>query len=131
MSKTTILCILDGWGYRKETKYNAITEENNPCWFELIRKYPYSLLNTSGEAVGLPESQMGNSEVGHMNIGSGRIISQDLVRINQEIENKTIEDNPRLQAFAKELKSKAKIHIIGLFSKGGVPFIFESHYSIC
>ena len=84
MSKNQlILCILDGWGYSLNKKHNAIHHAKTPYYDSIISGYPFSLLKTSGVAVGLPHGQMGNSEVGHMTIGAGRIIDQDLVRINK------------------------------------------------
>jgi len=118
--KSVVLCILDGWGNGIEnSKYNAISNANLPCWQHINSNYPKCSLSACGTDVGLPEGQIGNSEVGHMNIGSGRVVMQSLRRINQEIE--TIENNANLQNFINDLKSKNGIcHIMGLISDGGV-----------
>ncbi|WP_353280944.1 2,3-bisphosphoglycerate-independent phosphoglycerate mutase [Wolbachia endosymbiont (group B) of Cyclophora punctaria] len=118
--KSVVLCILDGWGNGIENnKYNAISNANLPCWQYISSNYPKCSLSACGTDVGLPDGQIGNSEVGHMNIGSGRVVMQSLQRINQEIE--TIENNANLQNFINDLKSKNGIcHIMGLISDGGV-----------
>ncbi|WP_410543150.1 2,3-bisphosphoglycerate-independent phosphoglycerate mutase [Wolbachia endosymbiont of Tetranychus urticae] len=118
--KSVVLCILDGWGNGIEnSKYNAISNANLPCWQHINSNYPKCSLSACGTDVGLPEDQIGNSEVGHMNIGSGRVVMQSLQRINQAIE--TIENNANLQNFINDLKSKNGIcHIMGLISDGGV-----------
>lgn len=118
--KSVVLCILDGWGNGIEnSKYNAISNSNPPCWQYISSNYPKCSLSACGTDVGLPEGQIGNSEVGHMNIGSGRVVMQSLQRINQAIE--TIENNANLQNFINDLKSKNGIcHIMGLISDGGV-----------
>lgn len=101
--KSVVLCILDGWGNGIEnSKYNAISNANPPCWQYISSHYPKCSLSACGTDVGLPEGQIGNSEVGHMNIGSGRVVMQSLQRINQEIE--TIENNANLQNFINDLK---------------------------
>ncbi|WP_338476805.1 2,3-bisphosphoglycerate-independent phosphoglycerate mutase [Wolbachia endosymbiont (group A) of Nomada hirtipes] len=118
--KSVVLCILDGWGNGIENnKYNAISNANPPCWQYISSNYPKCSLSACGADVGLPGGQIGNSEVGHMNIGSGRVVMQSLQRINQEIG--TIENNVNLQSFINDLKSKNGIcHIMGLISDGGV-----------
>jgi 2,3-bisphosphoglycerate-independent phosphoglycerate mutase len=118
--KSVVLCILDGWGNGIEnSKYNAISNANSPCWQYISSNYPKCSLSACGTDVGLPGGQIGNSEVGHMNIGSGRVVMQSLQRINQEIE--TIENNANLQNFINDLKSKNGIcHLVGLVSNGGV-----------
>lgn len=118
--KSVVLCILDGWGNGIEnSKYNAISNSNPPYWQHISSNYPKCSLSACGTDVGLPEDQIGNSEVGHMNIGSGRVVMQSLQRINQAIE--TIENNANLQNFINDLKSKNGIcHIMGLTSDGGV-----------
>ncbi|MCA7010322.1 2,3-bisphosphoglycerate-independent phosphoglycerate mutase [Wolbachia endosymbiont of Tribolium confusum] len=127
--KSVVLCILDGWGNGIEnSKYNAISNANPPCWQYISSHYPKCSLSACGTDVGLPEGQIGNSEVGHMNIGSGRVVMQSLQRINQEIE--TIENNANLQNFINDLKSKNGIcHIMGLISDGGV-HSHQKHISI-
>lgn len=118
--KSVVLCILDGWGNGIESsKYNAISNASPPCWQYINSNYPKCSLSACGTDVGLPSGQIGNSEVGHMNIGSGRVVMQSLQRINQEIG--TIENNVNLQSFINDLKSKNGIcHIMGLVSDGGV-----------
>ncbi|PRD36077.1 UNVERIFIED_CONTAM: 2-3-bisphosphoglycerate-independent phosphoglycerate mutase [Trichonephila clavipes] len=118
--KSVVLCILDGWGNGIENnKYNAISNANPPCWQYISSNYPKCNLSACGADVGLPSGQIGNSEVGHMNIGSGRVVMQSLQRINQEIG--TIENNVNLQSFISNLKSKNGVcHIMGLVSDGGV-----------
>ncbi|WP_395461766.1 2,3-bisphosphoglycerate-independent phosphoglycerate mutase [Wolbachia endosymbiont (group A) of Therophilus tumidulus] len=118
--KSVVLCILDGWGNGIENnKYNAISNANPPCWQYISSNYPKCSLSACGADVGLPGGQIGNSEVGHMNIGSGRVVMQSLQRINQEIG--TIENNVNLQSFINDLKSKNGIcHLVGLVSDGGV-----------
>ncbi|WP_353271245.1 2,3-bisphosphoglycerate-independent phosphoglycerate mutase [Wolbachia endosymbiont (group A) of Alloplasta piceator] len=118
--KSVVLCILDGWGNGIENnKYNAISNANPLCWQYISSNYPKCSLSACGADVGLPGGQIGNSEVGHMNIGSGRVVMQSLQRINQEIG--TIENNANLQSFISNLKSKNGVcHIMGLVSDGGV-----------
>lgn len=116
MSKKVVFVITDGIGYNKNTEFNAFYHAKKPN-FKNLFKLPHSLIKTSGEAVGLPKAQMGNSEVGHMCIGAGRVIYQNLVKIDKSIEDKSLEKNEILLNFLKEHK---RIHIIGLFSDGGV-----------
>ncbi len=119
--KPVVLCILDGWGHRTEREDNAIALARTPTWDRLLATAPHALVETSGLDVGLPHGQMGNSEVGHMNIGGGRVMSQDLPRIDIAIENKSIEKNPALGTFIAALKkSGGAAHILGLVSTGGV-----------
>ncbi|MGE3479771.1 MAG: 2,3-bisphosphoglycerate-independent phosphoglycerate mutase, partial [Dongiaceae bacterium] len=121
MKKPLLLCILDGWGYRVEKEDNAIALANTPNWNRLIEQYPHSFLTTCGFDVGLPEGQMGNSEVGHMNLGAGRVVMQDLPRIDLAIKDGSLRQNPKLQDFIAKLKaSKGRAHVMGLFSPGGV-----------
>jgi len=96
--KTVVLCILDGWGIGQDQYQlnNAIKLANTPCWDFLLNNFPHTELSTSGKDVGLPEGQMGNSEVGHMTIGSGRVILQDLLRINKAISNNEISQNLKI-----------------------------------
>ncbi|MFV9875576.1 MAG: 2,3-bisphosphoglycerate-independent phosphoglycerate mutase [Rickettsiales endosymbiont of Dermacentor nuttalli] len=120
-SGPVVLCILDGWGIGDNNNANAIAKAKTPVWDHIIEKYPYSKLLTSGVSVGLPDGQMGNSEVGHMTIGSGRIIKQDLQRINDAINQNTLKDNALLQNLIKHLKGNSKTcHLMGLLSDGGV-----------
>ncbi len=113
--------ILDGWGIAANKKVSAIDQAQTPFMDSLYPKYPNSRLEASALAVGLPEGQMGNSEVGHMNIGAGRVVYQDLVRINKAIDEKELDNNPVLnEVFAYALKNNKDIHFIGLVSDGGV-----------
>ncbi len=119
--KPLLLLILDGWGYREDDRYNAIAKAPTTCWDELMANYPHTLLKASGLAVGLPEGQMGNSEVGHLTIGGGRVIYQDLTRINKAIEDGSFFSNEVLCAALQKAKDTDKaIHILGLLSPGGV-----------
>jgi 2,3-bisphosphoglycerate-independent phosphoglycerate mutase len=93
MNKKVLLMILDGWGIAKNTKVSAIDHSKTPYINSLYKKYPHSKLEASGLAVGLPAGQMGNSEVGHMNIGAGRVVYQDLVRVNKAVEEKELDKN--------------------------------------
>jgi 2,3-bisphosphoglycerate-independent phosphoglycerate mutase len=121
MNKRVLLMILDGWGIAKNKKVSAVDQANTPFIDSLYRKYPHSKLEASGLAVGLPEGQMGNSEVGHMNIGAGRVVYQDLVRINKAVAEKELYKNPVLNAaFEYALTNKKNVHFIGLVSDGGV-----------
>ncbi len=119
--KTTMLIVLDGWGYREETKNNAILGSKKP-FFDLIwNTYPHSLLKASGNAVGLPEGQMGNSEVGHTTIGAGAVIDTDLVRIDKAIADGDFEKNQSIQdLFTHVKKYDSTLHVQGLVSPGGV-----------
>lgn len=118
--KTVVLCILDGFGIADDQE-NAIAKAKTPCLDYLLKNYPNTALNASEGFVGLPKGQMGNSEVGHMTIGAGRVIYQDLVRINQAIETDILKDNPDLtKLIAHHQKSKTSIHLMGLCSDGGV-----------
>lgn len=121
-TKPVMLLILDGWGYREKiTPDNAIENGNTPNWHRLLKEYPNGFVETSGLAVGLPDGQMGNSEVGHTNIGAGRVVMQDLPKIDLSIENKTLEHNPILQDMISKLKNNSKTcHLMGLMSPGGV-----------
>jgi 2,3-bisphosphoglycerate-independent phosphoglycerate mutase len=117
--KPIVLTVLDGWGYRAETKGNAIALARKPAYDELLRKFPNTLIHTSGPFVGLPEGQMGNSEVGHMNIGAGRIVHMDITRIDLLIANNQLESVPLFQR-AMDRGRERQLHFIGLLSDGGV-----------
>lgn len=124
--------ILDGWGIAKDKKVSAIDHAKTPYINSLYEKYPHSKLEASGLPVGLPQGQMGNSEVGHMNIGAGRVVYQDLVRINKAVEDKSLDKNPVLQqAFAYAKKNNKNIHLIGLLSDGGVHSHIDHAKAIC
>ena len=119
--KTAVLLILDGWGHREESDYNAIHAADSPVWDELWSGRPHTLLRTSGEAVGLPEGQMGNSEVGHMNLGAGRVVYQTLTRIDRDIAEGGFFANPALTAAADKVAADGSaLHVIGLLSPGGI-----------
>ena len=121
MRKTTILTILDGYGLREEIHGNAVKLANNPVFEMLWNNYPHSQLEASGQAVGLPKGQMGNSEVGHMNIGAGRIVYQALELINKSIEDKDFFTNEELLKVINHTKeNNSKLHLMGLISDGGV-----------
>ncbi|HSY61765.1 MAG TPA: 2,3-bisphosphoglycerate-independent phosphoglycerate mutase [Cytophaga sp.] len=121
MNKKVILMILDGWGLGTNPKVSAIAAAKTPFVDSLFSKYPHSKLEASGLAVGLPAGQMGNSEVGHMNIGAGRVVYQDLVKINLAVENNTLAAEPAIKdAFNYAKANNKKVHLIGLVSDGGV-----------
>jgi 2,3-bisphosphoglycerate-independent phosphoglycerate mutase len=121
MRKPLLLLILDGWGYRPEPEDNAIALAPTPCWDALWRNDPHGLIETSGAAVGLPAGQMGNSEVGHMNIGAGRIVFQDYSRIENAIRDGSFRDNPQIHAALKiAVDNGSTVHVMGLLSPGGV-----------
>lgn len=116
-----VLTILDGWGYRPAEDHNAIRAADTPVMDALWHSYPHTLIEASGAAVGLPDEQMGNSEVGHLTIGSGRIIRQELVRITQAARDGSLAVNPTLNALADRLRANGgTLHLIGLCSDGGV-----------
>src|SRR6267378_4190299 len=117
--KPIVLTVLDGWGYRAETKGNAIALARKPAYDGLIQKFPNTLIHTSGPYVGLPEGQMGNSEVGHMNMGAGRIVHMDITRIDLLIANKQLQNVPLFQQ-AMERGRTRQLHFLGLLSDGGV-----------
>ena len=116
-----VLVILDGWGYCEEKRGNAISAAKTPIMDSLWAAYPHTLIRTSGKAVGLPEGQMGNSEVGHFNIGAGRVVPQELVRISDAVEDGSLAANPALVKICQEVRSaNGKLHLVGLCSDGGV-----------
>lgn len=115
------LIILDGWGYREDPEHNAITAAHTPNWHHLWQSYAHTLISGSGKDVGLPDGQMGNSEVGHMNIGAGRVVYQDLTRIDQAIEEGEFLTHAALVNAVKKAKSHERaVHVLGLLSPGGV-----------
>ena len=119
--KKALLMILDGWGLGNHSKADAIFSTPTPHWDALLAKYPHSQLQASGENVGLPDGQMGNSEVGHLNIGAGRVVYQDLVKINRACKDGSIKQNPEIvSAFTTAKETGKKLHIMGLTSNGGV-----------
>jgi 2,3-bisphosphoglycerate-independent phosphoglycerate mutase len=119
--KPTVLIVLDGWGYREETRDNAIAGANTPVWDRLWAEAPHTLISASGEDVGLPDGQMGNSEVGHMSLGAGRVIYQNITRIDKAIRDGSFNHNPVLTAgIDKAVAQGASVHVFGLLSDGGV-----------
>lgn len=119
--KTLVLLILDGFGLRKEQDNNAIALASTPCWDSIQQNYPMTALDCSGDVVGLPDDQMGNSEVGHLHIGSGRLLRQELSRVSYEIEEGSFFSNPALCRAVDEAIAKDKaLHVMGLLSPGGV-----------
>lgn len=121
-----VLVIMDGWGYREETEGNAIAAAKTPVIDSLWAAYPHTLIQTSGKMVGLPDGQMGNSEVGHLNIGAGRVVPQELVRISDAVEDGTLLSNAALLRICEDVRQQqGKLHLIGLCSEGGV----HSHLS--
>ena len=130
--KKVLLMILDGWGIGKHDKSNAIYSTPTPFITGLTEKYPHSQLYTSGENVGLPDGQMGNSEVGHLNIGAGRVVNQDLVRINKACRDNSIMQNPEIvKAFSYARDNHKQIHFMGLVSDGGVHSSLEHLKKLC
>ena len=116
-----VLIILDGWGYRAETNANAIALARKPNYDALLRDFPSTLVHTSGRYVGLPAGQMGNSEVGHLNIGAGRVVYMDITKIDVMIEKGELFSNPALMSAMKNARSGGRqLHIFGLLSDGGV-----------
>ncbi len=121
MNKKVLLMILDGWGISQDPSVSAVAQADTPFIDSLYKKYPHAQLLTHGMNVGLPDGQMGNSEVGHMNLGAGRIVYQDLAKINLAIEKDTISSEPELQkAFSYAKSNNKKVHFLGLVSNGGV-----------
>jgi 2,3-bisphosphoglycerate-independent phosphoglycerate mutase len=119
--KPFVLIILDGFGYREQTNHNAIAAAKTPHWDKLWQEQPHMLIEGSGAYVGLPDGQMGNSEVGHLNLGAGRIVPQDFTRIQKSINDGSFNENPAFtQAIDDAIKHNKKIHILGLLSAGGV-----------
>ena len=132
MAKKALLMILDGWGIGPHDRSNAIYSTPTPYWDHLLATYPHSQLMACGEDVGLPDGQMGNSEVGHLNIGGGRIVYQDLVKINKSIADGSILKNPEVvSAFSYAQRTGKGIHFMGLTSDGGVHSSLEHLFALC
>jgi 2,3-bisphosphoglycerate-independent phosphoglycerate mutase len=126
-----VLTILDGWGYRPETANNAVALARKPTFDLLMREYPHTLIQASEHFVGLPAGQMGNSEVGHLNIGAGRIVQMDITRIDLMVANDTLKKNPRIVAAFEYARQKGRaLHLIGLVSDGGVHSHEEHLYAL-
>ena len=132
MSKKVALIILDGWGHGKDDKVNAIAQARTDYMDSLYEKYPHAELYTHGEHVGLPTGQMGNSEVGHLNIGAGRVVFQELARINNAIADGSLQENKNLQRIIRQAQELDKpVHILGLLSDGGVHSHISHIKAIC
>ena len=132
MAKKALLMILDGWGIGDRQKDDVIYVTPTPYWDSLLANYPHSQLQASGENVGLPDGQMGNSEVGHLNIGAGRIVYQDLVKINRACADGSIMKNPEVvSAFTYAKENGKAIHFMGLTSNGGVHSSFDHLFKLC
>src|SRR4051812_14001656 len=134
-STPVLLIIRDGWGknpHPEQNAFNAVYLAKKACDDALQLKYPHTLVSTSGLDVGLPDGQMGNSEVGHENIGAGRIVDQELVRLNKLFSEKRLAQNPVLLAIVARLKASAaaKLHVMGIVSDGGVHGMLEHLYGI-
>lgn len=130
-NKKAILIILDGWGIGDKSKSDVIWNTATPYWDSLLANYPNSQLLASGEDVGLPEGQMGNSEVGHLNIGAGRVVFQDLVKINHACEDNSIKSNPEIvKAYTYAKEHNKNIHFLGLVSDGGVHSSLEHLFKL-
>lgn len=128
MTSTSLLIVLDGWGHSDAVNDNAIRAANTPAWDALMANAPHSLISGSGSDVGLPAGQMGNSEVGHMNLGAGRVVAQDLTLIDNSIADGSFRENAPLQSAIASVGSGQRLHLIGLLSPGGV-HSHESHFS--
>ena len=132
MAKKALLMILDGWGIGNHSKSDVIFSTPTPYWDSLLKDYPHSQLQASGENVGLPNGQMGNSEVGHLNIGAGRVVYQDLVKINKACADGSILENPEIKSAFSYAKSSGKaIHFMGLTSNGGVHSSLDHLFALC
>src|ERR1700683_5773171 len=127
--KPIVLTVLDGWGYRPETKGNAIALARKPNYDRILRDFPNTLIQTSGPAVGLPVGQMGNSEVGHLNIGAGRVIYMDVTRIDRMIASGEFFNNPVLLDSMRHAKAH-RLHLMGLCSDGGVHSLLTHLYAL-
>lgn len=130
--RPVMLVIMDGWGWRQERDGNAVLLANTPNLDSYYKKYPFTLLKASGEAVGLPAGQMGNSEVGHLNLGAGRIVYQELTRINMAIKDGSFFKNPTLTELMSKVKKTpgARLHLMGLVSDGGVHSQMEHLFAL-
>jgi len=132
MNKRVVLMVLDGWGIAKDKSVSAIDKAHTPFIDSLYQNYPHSKLSTSGLDVGLPDGQMGNSEVGHMNLGAGRVVYQDLVRIHKAIEDKSIHINPTwVNALRYAKQNNKPLHLFGLVSDGGVHSHINHLIALC
>jgi 2,3-bisphosphoglycerate-independent phosphoglycerate mutase len=128
--RPVVLVVLDGWGYREEREGNAIALADTPTWDRLWSRAPRTLLHASGLAVGLPEGQMGNSEVGHLNLGAGRVVMQDLVRINKAIEDRSFFEKAAFVEACDTVKRGGTLHLMGLIGNGGVHALDKHLYAL-
>ena len=129
--KPVLLMILDGWGYSQEKEGNAIAHAHKANFDRLFKEYPHTFLTASGEEVGLPVGQMGNSEVGHLNIGAGRVVYQEFTRISKAIRTKEFFGNPALRGAMERLKDGSNsLHLMGLLSDGGVHSHIEHLFAL-
>ena len=132
MSKKALLIICDGWGIGDKGKDDVISCTPTPYWDSLLATYPHSQLQASGENVGLPDGQKGNSEVGHLNIGAGRIVYQDLVKINRACADNSILKNKEIvSAFSYAKENGKSVHFMGLTSNGGVHSSLDHLFKLC
>ena len=132
MNKQVLLVILDGWGIAPNVEVSAVDQARTPYFHDLVRRFPHSTLQASGEAVGLPEGQMGNSEVGHMNIGAGRVVDQELVRIGRAVRERKLGQVPALKdALTYARQHHKALHLIGLLSDGGVHSHIDHVKALC
>ena len=129
-TKPLILTILDGWGFSPATEGNAIAQARKPTYDMLLRDFPNTLVHTSGPSVGLPEGQMGNSEVGHLNIGAGRVVQMDVTRIDAMISSGSIFSDPQLLGLMKHAREGHRLHVMGLCSDGGVHSQLTHMYAV-
>jgi len=126
-----VLTVLDGWGYRAETANNAIALARKPNYEKLLREFPNTLIQASDHFVGLPDGQMGNSEVGHLNIGAGRVVQMDITRIDALIASGQLQKEPQIvQAMQKARDGRKQLHLFGLLSDGGVHSHQEHLYAL-
>ncbi len=129
--RPVLLAIFDGWGHSEKSEHNAIHAASTPNWDRLQQEYPHTFVDTSGISVGLPSGQMGNSEVGHLNLGAGRVIYQEITRISKAIEDGEFDRNPELLAAIKAAKAAGgALHVTGLLSPGGVHSLDEHLFAM-
>jgi 2,3-bisphosphoglycerate-independent phosphoglycerate mutase len=129
--RPVVLVVLDGWGYRTEREGNAIALARTPTWDALWSRAPRALIEASGLAVGLPEGQMGNSEVGHLNLGAGRVVPTDLVRISLAIRDGSLFENPVLKTLCRQVRERGTtLHLCGLIGDGGVHAMDEHLFAL-
>jgi len=130
LGRPLVLVIIDGWGYRTDPFGNAIVAAKKPNWDALWQRWPHAILAAAGEPVGLPKGQQGNSEVGHLNIGAGRIVYQDLTRINRAVADGSFFSNPVLSAAMRSAAKGGALHLMGLVSPGGVHSSTQHLYAL-